>query len=65
MRRVLIAAAQVLVLAGLLLFAGGVAPVPGEPLEITWRQSTPAEERQYERDQLLDLLRAQQESAQK
>ena len=65
MRRVLWAAAQVLILVGALLFFGGIAPVPGEPRTYPMRPATEAEERQHERDQLYDVLRAQQQSGQK
>ena len=58
--RVLIGAALSLILAGILLFVGGVAPVPGEPRSYPMRPATEAEQQQHDRDQLLDLLRAQQ-----
>ena len=65
MRRVLWAAARVLIFAGLLLLGAGIAPVPGEPRTYPMRPATEAEVQQHERDQLYDVLRAQQQSGQK
>lgn len=66
MRRVLYAAAQVLILAGALIFAGGIAPVPGEPRTYPMRPATEAEVQQHDRDRLYAvLLEQQQQSGQK